>query len=170
MNAVPLFRRLRAFGIEIEVVGETLRLRAPTHPPPALIAEVRHHKSELIAILRGSSAARHDPADWRALFEERAAHRQYEGGYRRDIAERLAFAEMIELWCEQHPLDHKDGCCAGCGRPLGSEVLPLPDGGQVHWERHREFSCLISYGAVRIRRAITSLSGRGLLPPPSWQT
>jgi len=36
-------------------------------------------------------------ADWRELWEERAAIREYDGGYPRDVAESLALAEILDL-------------------------------------------------------------------------
>jgi hypothetical protein len=35
---------------------------------------------------------------WRDFFDERAAHREFDGGYSRAEAERLAFGEMILEW------------------------------------------------------------------------
>lgn len=100
--------------------------------------------------------------DW---FEERAAIRQFEGGYSRDMAERLAYGELVEAWCESHPIAHDRWRCAGCGESLTGEALDLPDGARVHWERQREFACLISYGFMRKRRAPEALATLGLSPP-----
>lgn len=36
-----------------------------------------------------------DREDWRAFYEERAAIREYDGGYKRQVAETLARADVI---------------------------------------------------------------------------
>jgi hypothetical protein len=50
-----------------------------------------------------------DPAWWQDLFEERAAHREFDGGYPRCEAERLAWEECLVEWRRQH---------AGQGHPI----------------------------------------------------
>lgn len=117
---------------------------------------------------RSGGAVELDVASWCALFEERAAFRQYEAGYKRPEAERLAYSECIEAWCDRYTLPHDPKVCAGCGQPLSVEVLDLPDGARVHWEPECEFTCLVSYGARRIHRAVSALSAAGLHSPPSW--
>ena len=91
-------------------------------------------------------------------------------GYRRDVAERLAFGEAVEAWCRRHPQPHDPEICAGCGQPLAGEALDLPDGSRVHWERHREFACLIAAGLRRKARAVKALAAMGLALPPGWRT
>ena len=110
-----------------------------------------------------------DTTDWREFFEERAAIRQYEAGYSRQVAERLAYGECIEGWWELHCGPHLPGLCAGCGEPLAADTLDLPDGARVHWERDREFTCLIAYGFARKRRAVAALAALGLQPPTGWE-
>src|SRR5262249_744496 len=113
--------------------------------------------------------AREFECDWLELYAERAAFRQYEAGYRRDVAQRLAFGEVVEAWCRRHPQPHDPAVCAGCGRPLAVDVLDLPDGSRVHWERHREFACLIAAGLRRKERAVAALAALGLTPPGGWE-
>mgnify|MGYP001478760268 CR=1 FL=1 len=60
--------------------------------------------------------------------------------------------------------------CVGCGEPLAAEVLDLGDGARVHWERHREFACLIAYGTERKGQAVARLAALGLQPPIGWGT
>jgi len=108
-----------------------------------------------------------DGPDLLDFFEERAAIREFEGRRSRDLAERLAYAEIIEAWCARHPQRFIPGICAGCRRPIGNFELNLPDGTRVHFEG-TNYPCLISYGASRKRRAVAALAGLGLMPPIGW--
>jgi hypothetical protein len=85
-----------------------------------------------------------DPQWWRDEFEERAALRQYDGLYTREMAERLAWGELQIRWHmafgERVPHD----LCAGCGMPIGTEdVLDQIDGARVHIAD--DYDCLIRY-------------------------
>ncbi len=51
MNAALLIEQVHAAGGQIEVKGDTLKLRAPKPLPDALLAELRKRKPELIAVL-----------------------------------------------------------------------------------------------------------------------
>jgi len=55
-----------------------------------------------------------DPAWWQDLFEERAAHREFDGGYPRREAERLAWEECLVEWRRQH---------AGQGHPIWAALF-----------------------------------------------
>jgi hypothetical protein len=109
-----------------------------------------------------------EAVELRHAYEERVGIRLYDAGYTRYEAERLAYGETIEHWCERHPLRLQPGSCAGCGEPLATAALQLPDGARVHLDRDREFKCLISYGFRRKRRAVEALAMRGLQPPIGW--
>jgi hypothetical protein len=74
----------------------------------------------------------------------------------------------VEQWCELHTAQQRAGLCAGCGEPLAADVRDLPDGARVHWERRREFACLITYGVIRKRRAVEALAALGMQPPKGW--
>jgi hypothetical protein len=108
-----------------------------------------------------------DGPDLLDLFQERAAIREFEGRRSRDLAERLAYAEILEAWCSRHPQQFIPGICAGCRQPTGHLGLNLPDGTRVHFEG-TNYQCLISYGASRKRRAVEALAGLGLMPPIGW--
>ena len=134
-------RHPRGGGLEVDVASAIRRANLATGP------------------------AMDDPVEWRGFFEERAAIREYDAGYDRATAERVAFAETLETWCDRRPSPHDVTLCAGCGEPLGPDFLALPDGGRVHWETEREFQCLVAYGFARKRRAIAALAAMGLTPP-----
>ena len=108
-----------------------------------------------------------DATDWRELFEERAGIRQHDAGFQSSIAERLAWGELIERWSEGHPMSLSSEVCAACNQPLETVFLELPDTARVH--RDGDYRCLIAYGEMRKRRAVTALAALGLTPPPGWQ-
>lgn len=108
-------------------------------------------------------------SDWREWYQERAAIRQYEAGYRRDIAERLAYCEVIEAWCEANTAIRNRLHCAGCHKLAVGEMLDLPDGARVHWGPVQKFDCLIAYGTRRKERAVSALTTFGIVPPISWE-
>jgi hypothetical protein len=109
-----------------------------------------------------------EAADLRHAYEERVGIRLYDAGYTRHEAERLAYGEIIEQWCDRHPLRLQPGSCAGCREPLATGGLELPDGARVHWEQDQDFRCLIAYGFRRKRRAVEVLALGGLKPPIGW--
>ena len=87
-------------------------------------------------------ASRSDPTIWSDLYEERAAHRQFDGGYPRVEAELFAWQEIEWRWHLVHRERVPAQVCAGCGqlirggrgsrpdrrRPRPHERIPLPDG------------------------------------------
>jgi hypothetical protein len=77
-----------------------------------------------------------DPEHWRQLYDERAAIREYEGGYSRAEAEGLAWGEVELRWHMAHHGPAVPGVCAGCRRPITDEaVISLIDGNKVHDRR-----------------------------------
>jgi hypothetical protein len=71
--------------------------------------------------------------DWHALFEERAAIREFGGRHTRNDAEALAWSEIQNRWHLKHGHRVPRDLCAGCRRPIGaSEALDLIDGNRVH--------------------------------------
>lgn len=107
-----------------------------------------------------------DPGFWRDLYEERAAVRQYDGGYSRDEAERLAWGELQNRWHMEHGEPVPRDICAGCRRLIGwAEALDLIDGSRVH--RSAGYQCLTRHGDRWRRSATEALSALGLKPPAS---
>jgi len=200
MNAVELIAQVRADGVELAVRGGALVLKGSPDVLERWSGPVKAAKPALLEALGGQrelgelaasslaltekegavdSAEVHDsPADdteaeaaeLRYAYEERVGIRIYDAGYTRREAERLAFCEIIEQWCERHTLRLPPGSCAGCGEPLADGALDLPNGARVHWEHDREFKCLIAYGFRRKRRAVEALAALGLQPPEGWGT
>jgi hypothetical protein len=58
VNAVELLERATAAGVEIFLASGRVRLRAPHQAPDGLLAELRQHKADLVALL-GSQCLRY---------------------------------------------------------------------------------------------------------------
>jgi hypothetical protein len=101
MTAIELLEDLKKRGVDLEPEGDSLRYRAPAGAlTPALRQALAAHKAEVLAHLRGDlpAAVADWPADWREVFEERAAIMEYDGGLPRPEAE----ARAEELVREAH--------------------------------------------------------------------
>jgi len=70
----------RAAGVSVKLNGDKLSMKAEKPPPEAVLAALKHHKAEIMALLEAEEAA----------FEERAATIEYDGGAPRVWAEALA--------------------------------------------------------------------------------
>jgi hypothetical protein len=94
MNAAELLDMARAAGLSLAVDGGEIVMNSVGPPPPAIFNLLRVHRAEIIAAITVVSQADHETddaiVDWRGWYEERAAIRQFDGGYARDEAERLA--------------------------------------------------------------------------------
>jgi hypothetical protein len=177
MIAHRLIEYARAAGCSIEIEDGDLVVEADCDPPADLIASLRQHKAELITFLDSTetghsmptrtlplASALADPEVWRDLYEERAAHRQYDGGYPRLEAEALTWAEAQLRWHAQHGERVPKDICAGCRRPIGAAAaLDLIDGSRVHL--HDANDCLIRHDERWRARATRALMALGLRPP-----
>src|SRR5215469_5398290 len=124
-NALAVLAAIRRAGGDIRVIGEDrLKVLAPAALLPEFVARARAAKPELLAALIGAVASGAGQAPlatdlnyWRVLFEERSKRRS--AGYSKPAATRLAWGEVVETWCDLHPLPRAAGRCAGCGKVLG---------------------------------------------------
>ncbi|MEQ1706880.1 MAG: hypothetical protein ABL864_00940 [Terricaulis sp.] len=92
-------------------------------------------------------------ADWRDLFEERAAIREHDGGMSRPDAETGALADLAQRWRAMHPQPASgDGVCVHCGKP-GSDTPVLAQGG--HAWIHR--ACWPAMDAARDSKALAAV-------------
>jgi hypothetical protein len=136
MNAAEALRAARMAGVVVRIEDGGLALEAKAQPPAEILELLARDKAGVVALLRAanrnaSAAKPATPPDsyWRDWYQERAAIRQFDAGYRREDAERLAFGEVVEAWCRAHPIEPHLLRCAGCGKPLeGMDILDLPDG------------------------------------------
>ena len=134
---------------------------------PAKAAKVAKIDTETLAALaslaeadRQTRKSADDPAWWRDWLEERAAIRQYDGGYSRFEAEHLAWQE---LECHQHRLCGErvsPELCAGCLQAIDpAQAVGLDDGCVVH------LACVARYGRRWRKAASAALAALGLKPP-----
>lgn len=149
MDGLTLIREARAAGLRLAVHGDKLVIRGPRRAE-SVVRKLIDYKPEVMTALklraidppapRTFGPAGDDPTVWRDWIEERCAIRQLDGRLDRVLAARLAWGEAIEAWCDGHPPAIDGTCCAACGKALGADVLDLPDGARVHFEREREFA------------------------------
>ncbi len=81
-TAFDVLSRARQHGVSITPTGSTLKLRAERKPPDGLLADLRAHKAEILAILSGEG--------WTDEHEEFAAQAEFDCGVPRLWAEGLA--------------------------------------------------------------------------------
>ena len=109
MTATDLLRDLKARDVVLTANGDRLRVNAPRGE---LVADdwerLRRHKLDLLAALAPAPPAPEPelspedlPADWRELYEERAAIREYCGGQCREYAEAEALKEVVAMMRQQ---------------------------------------------------------------------
>jgi hypothetical protein len=110
-----------------------------------------------------ADASRLDPTIWSDLYEERTAHRQFDGGYPRVDAELLAWREIEWRWHLARRARAPAEVCAGCGQLIrADEALDLIDGARVHVKK---YCCRIAYEQRWRRAATNALTALGLHPP-----
>jgi hypothetical protein len=179
VDAVTLLRRAHDAGLRIKPVGDQLLVRGPRRAA-SLVSLLAEHKTEVMAALAATREGATLPSNetpaadeegyWRDFFEERAAHREFDGGHSRPDAERLAFGEMILAWHQQHGVGPDPGRCAGCGDELPGEVgLALCDGARVHFDAVRKADCIITYGKKWRSTAVVALRELGFNPPEGFE-
>ena len=124
MNAAArLIEELSRAGIVLEHQDQRLIIDGPhASLNDGLIEKVRSLKPQLIAHLSSQSTHwGHD--DWQALFDERAAICEFDGGFDRKQAELMAFEECVERWLVSNPpLEMPPGQCLRCGKTATAEA------------------------------------------------
>jgi hypothetical protein len=89
VSAAEALKVARAVGVSVDIDGDDLVLQALAPPPPSVVEALSRYKAGIIALLRPS----HDgwiAEDRHALFDERAAIIEYDGGAPRAWAEAIA--------------------------------------------------------------------------------
>jgi len=158
MSAVLVLKTARAAGLTFHIEGEHLVVEARSAPPPEVIEAVSLHKAEIVNLLR-RNAAGWSPEDWHALFDERAAVLEYDGGLGRLDAELWAFEDCVDHWLATHPpVANGDGCCLCCGTPISSmeQSIVMVPCAQAH-TRRLHVGCAPRWKNVRRWDARTAL-------------
>ena len=84
MTVAALLERVEGLGYRLGLRPGGLRLTGDTQPTPKLLALIQEHREGLLALLEAK----------RDLFEERAGILEFDVGFTRAEAERLAALEL----------------------------------------------------------------------------
>jgi hypothetical protein len=102
--------------------------------------------------------------DWRDYYLERAAIREFDGCYPRELADRLAWRETANRWWHEHGSRVAAPVCAGCGVIIASaDSVPLPHGQRVH-----DADCMVLFGRRWLAEAAAALEGMGIPSPREY--
>lgn len=104
MSAVETLKMAQVAGVQIDVDGADLVLAAAVPPPPVLLRILARDKAEILRLLRPANDI-WSRADWQALFDERAAIAEFDGGLPRKEAEVQALAHCAMEWLERQGAD-----------------------------------------------------------------
>jgi hypothetical protein len=168
MDAVVLLHRAKEVGLRIAPMGDKLLVRGPKRAE-AVVKLLAAHKAEVLAALApGPLTSKFSAVDgtearrWRDRLASRIVD-WFHGDRGWEEARRLAWSDVANEWHELHGQRWPSWQCAGCDAPLGgSQVLNLPDGNRVHFER---IDCLIRFGKRWRGDASEALVALGLEPP-----
>jgi hypothetical protein len=172
-DPVDVLDRLAAVGAVVEPAGNHLILHAGATPVSAsLVRDIRRAKVAILAALAGEGSSPTMRRWWRDQFEERAAHRELDGGFNRRDAELLAYDEIVDEWLARHrPRAGLDAAvCAGCGEGLAvaATVMRFGDDACVHLDPIHGVECAIRYSRKQRAAAIAGLRALGLSPPAGY--
>jgi hypothetical protein len=179
--------------MQIALHEDRLRMTAARKPPDDLLDDLRQHKAEIIALLSrrpAESPSATQPVtagapldvaavaspvdirlskfwhgeDYKALFDERAAIAEFDGGLTRSQAEERAVEFCIAMWLNRRPAESAPGHCAWCGRPEapGGAVVPIGVGDFHTWLHPR---CWPAWHRRRRADALAALRSMGIPVP-----
>jgi hypothetical protein len=105
MVGVMLLEEARAAGLTVQAQGDRLRIRGPRRAEEVALRLIAH-KAAVLEVL--AAAVDHSPQpadadlralrpDWQELWAERAAIRQFDGGFSEVDANALAFVDVLEV-------------------------------------------------------------------------
>src|SRR5215218_1555935 len=148
-----------------------------TSPPPAAhlvtpVTPVTPARTAPAACDRAELAGGWSLKAWWMWFEERAAIREFDGGFSRSEAERLALEDAVAHWLRLNPApasNPRSGCAyCQCAEQLSNALIPLVTTGGHIWIHDR---CWDAWRASRRTEAATALRRIGLRlqsesPPP----
>lgn len=160
MNADTLLNELKARGVAITVDGDKLRLKGVPGSWDDLRDRVRAARETLVRLLK--AARPWSEADWRALFEERAAFLEYEGDLTRKEAETTAIDHLVPEWSNRNPPPDPGGfACAHCSATTAETDAAINYGNDVVRWVHRH--CLTAFRNDRHNEALAAVKAMGLL-------
>jgi hypothetical protein len=161
MSALHALNAALDAGVRIGVDGDALTLDANAAPPEAVLDLLSRHKAEVIALLRTGSGGG-SGEDWRALYDERAAIAEFDGGLPRASVEARAFACCVAEWLNRNLARSPPGRCLGCGRSEHANDKLLPFGTEQTGHAWLHSRCWDAWHAGRKAEAIAALSTFGI--------
>ena len=161
MSAVEALKAARDAGVRIGVDGDALTLDADAAPPAAVLDLLSRHKAGVIALLRTGSDG-WSGEDWRAFFDERAAHRRVRRRAAAPTAEARAFACCVAEWLNRNPVRSPPGRCLGCGGREHAHDALLPFGTEPTGHAWLHSRCWDAWHAGRKAEAVAALSTFGI--------
>lgn len=166
MSGVQALKTARDAGVRIGVDGDALTLDADATPPAAVLELLSRHKAGVIAVLRTGNDG-WSGEDWRALFDERAAIAEFDGGLPRAQAKARAFACCVAEWLNRHPVRSPPGRCLGCGGSEHAHDTLLPFGTEPTGHAWLHSRCWDAWHAGRKAEAVAALYIIGIAMRPA---
>ena len=163
MSAAEAIMAARAAGVRLEIDGDDLVLEAPGPPPDTVLDLLSRHKPDIVALLRPGRDG-WTAKDWQALFDERAAVAEFDGGIARAEAEARALNYCVIEWLNCHPaLSSSDRCC-WCGGTEREDNVLLPFGVDADGHAWLHSACWRPWHEQRKLQAASALSAMGITP------
>jgi hypothetical protein len=164
MTAAHALKRARAVGVEIELDGADLLLKAGSPPPAAVLDALSRHKAEVIALLSPGRDG-WSGEDWQMFFDERAGIVEFDGGLPRGHAEAQAFTCCVVEWLNRNPVNSLPGRCLGCGEAEHAHDPLLPFGTQGSGHAWLHSRCWPAWHSLRKAAATAALKAMGIQEP-----
>lgn len=161
MSAAAALKAARTAGIRLGVEGDALTLEAATAPPAAVLDLLSHHKAAVIALLRPAPDG-WSVENWLALFDERAAISEFDGGLPRTEAEALALECCLIEWLNRNPVRSPSGSCLACGTANNAHDPLVPFGTEPTGHAWLHSRCWSGWHKSRRETALTALSSMGI--------
>ena len=163
MNAAEVINAARRVGVQIHVDGGDLVLNALARPRDDVLELLRHHKADIVALLR-PGAGYWSAEEWLAYFDERAGIAKFADGLARPQAEVQAFEACISEWLNRTFTPSSPDRCFECGGGDDPYGPSLPHGTATigHVWLHRE--CWRHHRERRWAEAVASLEAMGVFP------
>jgi hypothetical protein len=168
MSAVHALKTAREAGVRIGIDGDALTLDADAAPPAAVLDLLSRHKAGVVALLRTGSDG-WSGEHWRALFDERAAIAEFDGGLPRALAEARAFACCVAEWPNRNPVRSPPGRCLGCGGSEHAHDKLLPFGTEPSGHAWLHSRCWEAWRTSRKAEAVAALEATGIATPAGFR-
>jgi hypothetical protein len=164
MSVQDALKMARIAGIVFKPVGNDLLLDAEKPPPPAVLDALKHHKRDIIALLRPDTK-KWKPEDWQNFYNERVTFLKQERNLTRQDAEQQAYEATVIQWLNvTSPQNLDENYCAQCGQPvgrIGRDAVPFLTGGDGYaWLHH---DCHPTWLTRRRKEAVKALQDIGIV-------